>query len=220
MIDFESARKNMVETQLRTSGVTDRRLLQVMGQIPREQFVPESRKVLAYADNTHPLGAGLNARQVSAPAPLAKLLQLAAVQTSDHVLHVACNTGYLTAVLANLASRITAVDEDAALVAETQANLTALNIGGTHVVAGPLAAGAKANAPYDLIVIEGVVDAVPPTLLAQLKDGGRLVTLVRSGATAVAHLYVRSGDDFAPRAEFNASLPRLAMTQRVDEFVF
>jgi protein-L-isoaspartate(D-aspartate) O-methyltransferase len=220
MMDFESARRNMVEMQLRTSGITDRRLLQVVAQVPREQFIPESRKALAYTDDNHPLSAGLYAREIASVAPLAKLLQLAAVGTVDRVLHVGCNTGYLTAVLAGLAEHVTAIDDEPALVGETTDNLAALGIGNVTVLNAPLATGAKTNAPYDLIFIEGSVDAVPQSLLEQLKEGGRLVALVRAGATAVAHLYVRSGSDFASRAEFNASLPPLRMTERVEEFVF
>jgi len=220
MMDFESARRNMVEMQLRTSGITDRRLLQVVAQVPREQFIPESRKVLAYTDDSHPLSPGLYAREIAPVAPLAKLLQLAAVSTTDRVLHVGCNTGYLTAVLAGLAEHVTAIDDEPTLVGEATDNLAALGINNVTVLNAPLAAGAKTNAPYDLIFVEGVVDAVPQSLLTQLKEGGRLVALIRAGATAVAHLYVRSGSDFASRAEFNASLPPLRMTERAEEFVF
>jgi protein-L-isoaspartate(D-aspartate) O-methyltransferase len=220
MIDFEIARKNMVEMQLRTSGITDRRLLQVMGHVPRENFVPESRKVLAYSDDSHPLSAGLNARAVPPAAPLAKLLQLAAVQTSDRVLDVGIATGYSTAVLAGLASHVTGIDEDPALVAEAQANLTALGYTNVTLAAALLDTGPKASLPYDLIVIEGAVDSVPQTLFAQLVDGGRLVALINAGKTAVAHLYVRSGTDVAGRAEFNAHLPPLDIVKRTEAFVF
>lgn len=220
MVDFESARKNMVETQLRTGGITDRRLLQVMSQVPRELFVPESRKALAYADSSHPLTTGLRPRMVAPAAPIAKLLQLAEVSTSDRVLDVGCATGYATAVIAGLAQHVTAVDDNPALAAEAAKNLEALNIANATVVVGPLGEGAKAGVPFDLIVIEGVVDSVPEALFDQLKDGGRLVALIRQGATGVAHLYIRSGSSFAARAEFNANLPPLDLAKRPELFVF
>jgi protein-L-isoaspartate(D-aspartate) O-methyltransferase len=220
MMDFDSARKNMVETQLRTSGITDRRLLQVMAQIPRELFVPENRKALAYTDNSHPLTTGLRPRMVAPATPIAKLLQLAEVSTSDRVLDVGCATGYSTAVIAGLADHVTAIDDNPSLAAEATKNLEALHRSNAKVVVGPLGNGAKAEAPFDLIVIEGVVDSVPEALFDQLKDGGRLVALLREGATAVANLYVRSGSSVAARAEFNANMPPLELAKRPEDFVF
>jgi protein-L-isoaspartate(D-aspartate) O-methyltransferase len=191
-----------------------------MSQVPRELFVPESRKALAYSDNNHPLTTGLRPRMVAPAAPSAKLLQLAEVSTSDRVLDVGCATGYSTAVIAGLCSHVTALDDNPDLVAEAEKNLEALHVANATFVVGPLGGGAKAEAPFDLIVIEGIIDSVPQALFDQLKDGGRLVALIREGATAVANLYVRSGSSFAARAEFNASLPPLELEKQPEDFVF
>lgn len=220
MTDFVVARKKMVENQLRTSGITDRRLLAVMAQVPREAFVPAGRKDLAYIDETHRLAAGSVPRYLAAPAPFARLVQLAAVGSDDSVLDVGCATGYSTAVLASLAQRVVGLEVDPGLAAAARANLAALDLGNATVVEGALEAGAKAQGPYDVILVEGAVDAVPESLLSQLADGGRLVALQRQGTAAAAHIYVRSGGDVASRTEFNTTLPPLPVDKPMSEFVF
>ncbi|MDB5561208.1 MAG: Protein-L-isoaspartate O-methyltransferase [Hyphomicrobiales bacterium] len=220
MVDFNRARKMMVETQLRTSNVTDRRLLAVMGQVPRERFVPARRKELAYIDEVHPLETRGAPRYLSAPAPFAKLLQLAEVKTADKVLDLGCGSGYSAAVLAGLAASVVAVESDAELVVRARDTLAELNIGNVSVIESPVETGAPQMGPFDVIIVEGAVDAVPETLFAQLSEGGRIVALLRSGATAIAHLYVKSGTEVAGRAEFNASLPPLQPQKRADSFVF
>ena len=219
MTDFIYARKKMVENQLRTSGITDHRLLAVMAQVPREDFVPADRRDLAYIDEAHRVGAD-PARYVAAPAPFAKLVQLAGVGSDDKVLDVGCGTGYSTAVLAQLARSVVALEVDPALVAAARANLATVGATNATVVEGALSAGAKAHGPFDVIVLEGAVDAVPEPLLKQLAEGGRLVVLLKRGAAAVAHIFVRSGDDVASRAEFNTTLPTLQVAKPVSEFVF
>jgi protein-L-isoaspartate(D-aspartate) O-methyltransferase len=219
MIDFAAARKKMVENQLRTEGITDRRLLQVMAQVPRELFVPENRRGLAYIDETQALPATGAPRHLAAPAVFAKLVQLAGVLDTDHVLDVGCGSGYSAAVLASLARTTVAVESDAGLAAAARANLAELSIEAL-VVEGPLEAGDRGHGPYDVIVLEGAVEQVPAALLAQLADNGRLVTLKQQGATAVAHLYVNSGGDVASRAEFNANLPPLIPASGPPAFEF
>lgn len=219
MIDFERARKAMVDNQLRTSAITDRRLLGAMGEIPREQFVPEARRSLAYIDEAHRLPGG-SARALPPPAPFAQLVQLAGVGPTDTVLDVGTGNGYSAAVLARLAGTVVALESDAGLAAEARANLAAVGAGTVEVIEGPLDAGASRKGPYDAIVIEGAVAAVPDKLFGQLREGGRLVALIRSGATAVAHVFVRSGDDFAGRATFNTTLPPLTREEPASTFVF
>lgn len=219
MVDFERARKAMVDNQLRTSNITDRRLLKVMGQVPRERFVPADRRSLAYIDEAHPLQADRTRRALSSPAPFAKLVQLAGVGHTDKVLDLGCGTGYSTAVLAALADQVVGVDDQPDLVAGAKANLEALGVPNATIVEASLEQGAPGHGPFDAIVVEGVVDAVPEALYAQLADGGRLVVLIRRGATSVANVFVKSGEDVAGRPEFNASLPPLADPD-IDEFIF
>lgn len=217
MTDYDRARKLMVDNQLRTAGITDRRLLAAMGEVPRERFVPEVRRGLAYIDEAIAVGG---ARKLGAPAPFAKLIQLAEIDGTDHVLDLGCGTGYSAAVLAKLGASVVAVESEAALAAEARSTLDVLGIGNVTLVEGALETAGKSKGPYDVIVIEGTLEQVPDALFAQLKPEGRLVALVAErGRPAVAHLFARSGKGIAARAAFDARLPPLA-PQRDDSFVF
>ena len=219
MIDFEHAREVMVDNQLRTVAVTDRRLLNVMGEVPRERFVPESRKAIAYSDASHPL-EGAPDRFLATPGQFAKIAQLAHVGHEDVVLDIGCGTGYSTAVLAGLASAVVALEDRPELVSRANENLAALDIGNAAVVEGQMDAGVPSEAPFDVIIIEGLIDEVPKALFAQLRDQGRLVAVLSEGLTASAHVFVRSGDEVAGRREFNVLLPRLPAMQRQPAFEF
>jgi protein-L-isoaspartate(D-aspartate) O-methyltransferase len=208
-----------VDNQLRTSSITDRRLLGAMGELPRELFVPESRRSLAYIDETHVLPGG-SGRALPAPAPFARLVQLAQIGPQDTVLDVGTGSGYSAAVLAQLARKVVALESDASLAAAARENLKSLGIANVEVIEGALDAGAPKHGPFDAIVVEGAVTAVSQRLFGQLKEGGRLVALIRKGSTAVANVYVRSGDEFAARAEFDANLPPLTREAPGDGFVF
>ncbi|MEQ1900751.1 MAG: protein-L-isoaspartate O-methyltransferase [Devosia sp.] len=219
MTDFAQARKAMVDNQLRTSNVTDRRLLAAMGEVPREHFVPASREAIAYIDETHPLH-GAPGRFLPAPAPFAKLVQLAEIVHTDHVLDLAAGNGYSTDVLAHLAASVTAVEGDSSLVDAARKTLAGLGIVNASVVAGSLEGGATGKGPFDVIIIEVSIANVPEALFALLKPEGRLVALIAPpGQPAVAHIFAKSGKGIAARAEFNAVLPRLPAA-KADEFVF
>lgn len=214
MTDFDRARKLMVDNQLRTSGITDHRVLSAMGNVARERFVPEVRRPLAYIDEAIGVGAG---RKLAAPAPFAKVVQLAEIQTGDHVLDLGCGTGYSAAVLGQLAGSVVAVETDASLAASARSSLGGANV---TVVEGALETAGKSHGPYDVIVLEGAVAEVPEALFNQLKPDGRLVALIAPpGRPAVAHLFAHSGKGIASRAAFDAILPPLA-AKRDDSFVF
>jgi protein-L-isoaspartate(D-aspartate) O-methyltransferase len=221
MIDFAAARKKMVENQLRTSGVTDRRLLAVMAQIPREIFLSESRRDLAYIDEAQPIrAADGTARFIAAPAPFARLVQLARVNDGDRVLDLGCASGYSAAVLGKLAAELVAVESDSGLVATARAKLADLGVDNATVVEGPVEAGAPEQGRFDVILLEGMATEAPRHLFGQLAENGRLVVLQKQGSAAVAHLYVRSGSDVAGRPEFNTTLPPLLATKTPPAFVF
>lgn len=208
MTDFAHARRTMVDNQLRTAGITDRRLLMAMGEVPRELFVPGARKPLAYIDEAQPLGHG---RRLGAPAPFARLVQLAAIEGSDHVLDLGCASGYSAAVLSKLAASVVAVEDNAALAAEARLALKAAGADNVTLLEEPLARAGAAHGTYDVIVVEGVVDAVDSAILAQLKPEGRLVALVAEpGRVPVAHLFAKSGQGVAASTSFDARLPRLS----------
>ena len=207
MTDFAHARRTMVDNQLRTGGITDRRLLAAMGEVPRELFVPDARKPLAYIDEAQPLGQG---RRLGAPAPFAKLVQLAAIEGHEHVLDLGCATGYSAAVLGKLAASVVAVEDNAALAAEARQALKAVGAGNVTCLEEPLAKAGAAHGSYDVIVVEGVVNSVDEATLAQLKPEGRLVALLAEpGSVPVAHLFAKSGQGVAASPAFDARLPRL-----------
>lgn len=220
MIDFAQARKAMVDSQLRTNNVTDKRLLAAMETLPRERFVPADRQKLAYIDEAHPLQPGRSARALPAPTPFARLVQLADVQATDKVLDLGCGTGYSAAVLASLGARVVAVEESPELAALARENLEALAVGNVEIVEAPLRPAPSVRGRFDAIVVEGALDAAPEDLFDELAEGGRLVVVIRRGGTAVAHLFVKSGKDVAGRAEFDANLPPLGEPQAAEPFVF
>lgn len=218
MVDYERARRFMVDNQLRTSHITDRRILAEMGRLPRELFLAETRRPLAYIDDVQPLGAAGSARFMPAPATFAKLLQLADIAATDRVLDLGAGAGYSTAVIAGLCDTVLGIEEDAQLAAAAAENLSALGLANAAMRAGT--AVDVAGQRYDVIMVEGAVDNVPEALFALLEEEGRLVALVREKGVAVAHVFVKSGGSVAARAEFNATLPPLYAGPRPVEFVF
>jgi protein-L-isoaspartate(D-aspartate) O-methyltransferase len=218
MIDFARARKMMVDTQLRTNSITDRRILGAMGELPRENFVPASRRDLAYIDEHIPLGPV--GRALPAPAPFARLVQLANVQAGDSVLDVGCGTGYSTAVLAALGARVVGVEPNPELAEAARTNLAALVLSNAEVQPGALDGSGLAGGPFEVVIIESAVAAVPVGLWGQLRDHGRLVAMIGSGMTAVAHVFVKSGGAIERQTGFNAGMPGVVAGTRPDEFVF
>ena len=171
----------MVDSQIRPNRVTDTRILSAMRRLPRERFLPPSVRALAYADEDVPLG---NGRFMLEPMVLAKMLQAAVLQDRERVLVVGAGTGYAAAVLAGCGCRVTALENDPALLAIAGPVLTE-EAPGVTLVTGPLSAGWPSSAPYDLILIEGAVPAVPPALVDQLhRQAGRLLTAIRDETRA------------------------------------
>lgn len=169
--NYSAMRAAMVASQLRTNNVSDPRLVAAIEAVPRERFVPDARRAIAYADLPVPLDGG---RALNTPMATARLLTEARLSPVDKMLIIGAATGYATAVAAALAGSVTAVEEDGALFAQAQANLA--ENGAVSLVSGPLAAGWAANAPYDVILIDGAVEQVDPRIIDQLAEGGRLLT--------------------------------------------
>ena len=221
--DFHEQRVKMVDGQIRTTDVTDAAILSAMLAVPREEFVPARRRPLAYIDEDIEIaeaGDGRAARYLMEPSPFARLVQLAGVRAGDFVLDVGCGTGYSSAVLARIAGFVVALESDPALAAEANATLAALGCENVAVVEGALAAGHAAQAPYDVIVVEGAVDEIPPALTDQLKDGGRLVAVVGEGNAGRATLWLKEDGVVSARRAFNAAVRPLAEFRRVPAFEF
>jgi protein-L-isoaspartate(D-aspartate) O-methyltransferase len=162
----------MIDSQLKPCGVVSPRTVSAFYAVAREDFVPAARRGVAYVDAPHPLGAG---RELMAPLSLGLLVEEAAVQPGERVLIVGAGMGYSAAILAELGADVTAVESEPAL-AEAARTLLA-DRANVRLVEGPLEAGAPAGAPYAAILIDGAVELLPPDLIAQLAEGGRLFAI-------------------------------------------
>jgi protein-L-isoaspartate(D-aspartate) O-methyltransferase len=216
-VDFQALRVKMVDGQIRTTDVTDTAILTAMLEVAREAFVPAELKPLAYMDEDIALGGG---RFLMRPSPFARLVQLCGVRAGDLVLDVGCGRGYSSAILARVAGFVVGLESDAALAAEATRALAEAGCDNVSVIEGALAGGHAAQAPYDAIVIEGAVDAVPPALFDQLKEGGRLVAVVGEGISGRATVWVKDEGLVSPRVAFNAAVPMLDAFRREPAFVF
>ena len=212
MQNFTIARENMIESQVRPNGITDQRLIAAMSKVPREQFVPDTLKSIAYMDEdiALPVGEGGTRRYLLEPMAFARLVQAAKVQADDIVLDVGGGTGYSAAVLGQLAQTVVAIESDGALVQTANENMLRLEASNVAVIESALKDGYAAEGPYDAIIINGRVGVVPEDLLAQLADGGRLVAVVGPTDVAQARVYTRSGSQIADRHVFDASIPALS----------
>lgn len=218
MMDFTLARRMMVDGQVRTQDVTDPRLIAAFEEVPRERFVPAEHVGLAYLDRDLKVGgSGQAPRFLLKPMVLAKLMQSASIGPTDRVLDVGCATGYSSAILARIAGTVVALEEDALLAREAAANLSGL---GVRVCHGRLADGAPADAPFDVIIINGIIEQLPPRLSVQLASDGRLVCLEGHGGAGRAMLYRAAAREAGGRPLFNASAPPLAGFQEPASFVF
>ncbi len=222
MVNVALQRENMVESQVRPSDVTDRRVIRAMQQVPREAFVPPALKTIAYADEALrlPLGSGGGVRVMLPPRTFAKLIQLTDLASGDVVLDVGCGLGYSSAVIARIAQTVVALEESKAVADEAQKALAAQAIDNVAVVAGPLQAGYPEEGPYDAIVIEGAVEEVPDGLLDQLKDGGRLAAIVIEDGVGRAAVWRRLGQTFDRMTVFDAQAHMLQGFNRQRGFVF
>jgi protein-L-isoaspartate(D-aspartate) O-methyltransferase len=223
MADFAAARRMMVDGQVRTNDVTDPRLLTAMLDTPREAFVPRAKKGLAYLDLDIPVSEaapGKPARCLLKPMTLAKMINALQIDENERVLDLPCATGYSSALLAPLCRSVVALEEDALLAVQAKEAIGVLGIGNVEVVTGPIAAGWKARAPYDAILLTGAVQVAPEALFAQLADGGRLACVFGTGPAGKAMIYRRDGDDISARPIFDAAAPALPAFAKAPAFVF
>ena len=221
MSGFSIARQKMVDGQVRPSDVTDLRIIDAMLAVPREAFVPQSRQALSYLDIDLDVSEGGSERRfLIKPVVTAKMLQAAEIKDIDNVLVVGCATGYAAAVVAKLAGQVTATESDSALAARAKDVLAQLGIGNVTVRTADPSEGDAANAPYDVIVLNGATEVTPDRLYRQLKDGGRLVGVFAMTQPQRAMIVTHSHADFGTRALFDAAVPVLPGLGRVPAFVF
>jgi protein-L-isoaspartate(D-aspartate) O-methyltransferase len=217
-IDFATARQRMVDNQIRTTDVTAHELLDSLLSVPRENFVPESAKPLAYIDTDIELETA--GRFILEPSPLAKLLQAAEVISSDNVLEVGTGTGYVAAVLSSMADKVTALEVDSALAETAKSTLTDGGYDNVSVLTGSLSQGHKASGPFDVIFVNGAIEIEPKSLFDQLAEGGRLIAVIGHGLSAQAFVFQKESGAVSSRKLFNSAIPALPGFERTAEFVF
>lgn len=220
MTDFNQSRRKMVDNQLRTNDVTDHRILDAMELVPRERFVPASKRVVAYIDEDLPVGSSETGRMLMKPHIFGKLVQLAEIREDDIVLIVGAGTGYSAAVVSKLAASVVALEENADLAKAATDVLVDLGIENAVVVEGPLAEGYASEGPYDIVLVDGAVEVLPEALLKQVKPDGRLAVIEGQGGAGTAKLYQKSGDAVSSRFGFNASVALLPGFAKEEAFVF
>lgn len=220
MSGFSTARQKMVDGQVRTNDVTDRRILDAMLAVPREVFVPASRQALAYLDLDLDVSEGGAKRYLIKPQLIGKLLQAAEIGEGDNVLVVGCATGYLAALTAKLARQVTATESDSALVAKANDAFAAIGLSNVTCRAAASAEGDPAAAPYDVIILNGATEVTPDGLFGQLKEGGRLLGVSAESRPSRAMVVTRSHGEFGHRPLFDAAAPVLPGLERAAAFVF
>lgn len=220
MSGFSTARQKMVDGQVRTNDVTDRRILDAMLTVPREAFVPASRQALAYLDLDLDVSEGGAKRFLIKPQLIGKLLQAAEISEGDNVLVVGCATGYLAALSAKLARQVTATESDSALAAKAKDTFAAIGLSNVTCKVAACAEGDPAGAPYDVIILNGATEVTPDGLFGQLKEGGRLVGVSAESRPSRAMIVTRSHGEFGYRPLFDAAAPVLPGLERAAAFVF
>ncbi len=199
-LDFEDAREQMVKDQLVRRGITNRRVLDAMRQVPRHLFVPERWRDLAYRDGPLSIGEG---QTISQPYIVALMTQLLRLRGEERVLEVGCGSGYQAAVLATLAERVMTIERHAALAAAADRLLKELGYDNVTVLVGDGTLGAPAEAPFDAIIVTAAAPAIPPPLKEQLADGGRIVAPVGNLGNQVLEVLELKGSSWRS----NQSIP-------------
>jgi protein-L-isoaspartate(D-aspartate) O-methyltransferase len=221
VLSYTDARNMMVDGQIRPNKVTDARVLDAMRRLPRERFLPPELAPLAYADEDVALPGG---RVLMEPLVIARLIQLLELRAGERLLIVAAGAGYGAALAASCGAQVVALEEDERLLQTARTVLPEL-APGVSVVAGPLAQGWPAAAPYPAILIEGAVEQVPPAIAAQLAPAGRIVTVLSAGGVRTAVFGevaagAAAGGEPSFATAFDCATPVLPQFRRAQGFVF
>ena len=214
--DYFHAREQMVDCQIRTSDVTNPSVVSAFLTVPREEFLPQESRALAYCDSHLQTGE----RTLMSAASMSKLLQAAEIGDSDVVLDIGCGSGYSTAVISRMCQFVVALESDRELAGVASDNLARLEYDNSVVVEGPLADGYPTEGPFDVIFLGGSIEELPEGLLAQLKSGGRLIAVEGRGNAAVAKIWINNDVNISARPLHNCAIPPLAGFARKAEFVF
>lgn len=195
--DFAARRADMVEHQLRGRGIRDERVLAAMGDVPRERFVPERRRELAYADAALPIGSE---QTISQPWIVASILQALDLRGGEQVLEIGTGSGYSTCLLGRLASHVVSVERHSSLARAAAESLRACAADNVELMVGDGSRGVPDRAPFDAIAVHAAAPAPPPALVEQLAEGGRMVVPVASGKEEMLTLLRRHGSELESTA--------------------
>jgi protein-L-isoaspartate(D-aspartate) O-methyltransferase len=216
-MEYARARLNMISNQLRPNRVDDPRVLDAMGGVPRERFLPKTLRGVAYADEDLPLPDG---SWLIEPLVLARLIQAAEVRPTDVVLVIGCTTGYAGAVLARLAGTVILVEPQTA-AEPVEALLDDLGVDNVVVVASEdPARGHPSQAPFDVILVVGSVSSVPPALLEQIGEGGRIAAVIDDGRIGKVTLFTKLHGVVGQRDVCDAQTPPCRGFEPRPRFVF
>jgi protein-L-isoaspartate(D-aspartate) O-methyltransferase len=217
-MNFEKARFNMVEQQIRPWDVLDTDVLDLLMSVRREEFVPASARALAFADVEIPIGCG---QVMLKPVIEGKILQALQLKKSDSVLEVGAGSGYFAALLAARTEWVRTIDIEPALVKLANDNLARYGVENVIVEDGNAAEGWPSRAPYDVIVVSGGLPFLPQSLLAQLKVGGRLFAFVGEAPVMKAQLVSCEAEGrFRTEDVFETLVPMLRDVPQHDRFRF
>ncbi len=209
----------MLESQIRPNKVIDESVLSAFSVTPRELFVQKSMRDIAYIDEDLPLS---NGRYLMEPMVLARLIQSLELKLSDNVMIIGVGTGYSAAIISKIVTSIIGIESRAPLIQKAESNLTQLDVTNTVLFKERLQEGYGKESPYNAILIDGGVSCVPNSILNQLADDGKLVSIYRTSSAVAgeASLWMRSGNKFSRTCLFNAQVPTLEEFREKSEFQF
>lgn len=217
MTDFSARRTMMVDTQVRPSDVTKFPIIEAMLSVKREDFVPSVKREAAYMGENLVLGEN---RVLLEPRTLAKMLDVLDIAQDELVLDIGSALGYSSAVIAHMAEAVVALEEESDMAHEAQEGLMAAGMDNVITQVGALCEGAAEHGPYDVIVIQGGVDRVPDSIVAQLKEGGRMACVFMDGALGEVRVGYKRNDRMNWRRSFNAGAPVLPGFEKHEAFQF
>ncbi|RFP87418.1 protein-L-isoaspartate O-methyltransferase [Rhodobacteraceae bacterium 63075] len=215
MTDFAARRRMMVDNQVRPSDVTKYPIIDALLEVEREHYVPQALKEAAYLGENLEIGGG---RVMLDPRTLAKMLDVLDLENDEMVLDLGCGLGYSSAVIAQIAQAVIAVEQIESLADEAEALLAAGGADNVVLEKGPLAEGAPQHGPYDAIILQGAVEQIPEALEEQLKEGGRIVALFIDDKLGTVRIGYKIAGRVNWRYAFNASAPVLSGFESKDEF--
>lgn len=221
MTDYKACRQHMVESQLEPNGIIDQGIIEAFQSIPRERFVSEDMAGICHVDEDVHLGNG--GAFLIEPVAHARLLQLADLKPTDSVLNIGDYTGYGSAILSTIVSTVITVEETEGHLEGAKDIWEDLNLNNIAVLQGKFTEGAPRHAPYPVIIMHGSVADVPPAILDQLDDQGRLITILRENESSVGQITVfkkMEGDHITSNSYFDTSTPYLCGFEPVQKFVF